>query len=157
MGTHSDDTSDSTSQAPTSSTADASDYAQRADGLSEAELVALNDPSDAPSALAFRMIALAGEARALAARAVDSSAQDAFVDAESLLDEARESYDRARRVQTALTAAHTHAGQPAVDLLLVHAHDHLAMAKMAIDNAEIFVRLYRRIARLEAQPRIGED
>ncbi|MFK5164788.1 PTS lactose/cellobiose transporter subunit IIA [Propionibacterium freudenreichii] len=160
MGDNTEDRSVDASASPTNaaaSTPDAGNYRDLPQALPPADLVALNDPSGTPSTLAFRMIALAGEARSLAMRAIAAAESGGFVDAESLIEQAHCSYDRAHQVQKALTEAHRRDIQPAVDLLLVHAHDHLVMAQMALDNAEILTRLYRRITALEAEPRLTRE
>lgn len=104
------------------------------------------EPSDDLPTISFRIIALAGEARSLATQAVRAAQSGEFTRADELLERSETDFRGCHDVQTQALTAHARGEQVTMDILLVHAQDHLSMANMAIADARIFIDLYRRLA-----------
>lgn len=111
------------------------------------------DPVDPE--VAFRIIAAAGSARSSAMLAIRESREAHFDEAARLLAEADECLHEAHRAQTGLLVDQARGEGVALDLILVHAQDHLAGAMLVRDLADEFVDLNRRMAAL--QDRVRDD
>lgn len=93
----------------------------------------------------FQMIVEAGDARMEAEAAAESYAQGQFQEADGHLREAEEKMTRAYEIQTGLLQMGASGGLPQVDLIVVHAEDHLCMANMAMKSAGLTAMLARRL------------
>ena len=125
------------------------------EGASRAAETASSQSEQAPldlSTLSFRIIALAGEARSLAMQAIHASQNGEFAQAGELLERADADFKDCHEVQTQAISAHARGEQLTVDILLVHAQDHLSMASMTIENARFFIDIYRRFTTTQAHP-----
>lgn len=109
------------------------------------------------STVSFRIIALAGEARSLAMQAIRAAQGGEFIRADELLERSETDFKDCHDVQTQALTAHARGEQLTVDILLVHAQDHLSMANMAIEDARIFIDLYRRLADKNDHPHLLEE
>lgn len=95
---------------------------------------------------AMTIILHAGNAKAFAMEAIDDSETGDFEAAETALENARSEMGAAHAMQFGMVQ-HEAAGEPVdVNIILVHAQDHLTMAIQSIDFAERFIKLYRLIA-----------
>ncbi len=92
---------------------------------------------------AMQIILHAGDAKSSALMAVDAAAEGDFAAAEDHLRESQE--EMLSLIQGEASGQHVE-----VNVILVHAQDHLTMAIMASDLAERMVEMYRRMAKLEA-------
>ena len=94
---------------------------------------------------AMQIVALAGTAKSAALTAIDAAEKGDFDAAAQALAQAREQMGQAHDVQFSMISAEA-AGNPVdVNVMLVHAEDHLAMAIVTIDLAERLIALYRRL------------
>lgn len=94
----------------------------------------------------FRLIAQAGDARAEAMQAIKAAREGRFEEAEKLLRSAEEKNAKAHDIQFDLIQQES-SGEPVdVNIILVHAQDHLTMAMAARDMAEEMLELYKRLS-----------
>ncbi|MGI2029559.1 PTS lactose/cellobiose transporter subunit IIA [Endozoicomonas acroporae] len=93
----------------------------------------------------MELIVKSGEARSLAMEALSHARAGNFDLAETSLGSSRESSRLAHKMQTALIAADSGEGKVPVNLLMVHAQDHLMTSILAQDMVEEMVRLYQRL------------
>ena len=94
----------------------------------------------------MELIVKSGEARSQAMEALAYARTDDFVQAEESLTASREAGRLAHKMQTALIAADNGEGKVQVNLLMVHAQDHLMTSMLAMDLADEMIRLYQRLA-----------
>ena len=94
---------------------------------------------------AMQIIMHAGNAKSAAMMAMDAAAEGDFEQAEQQLSEARDEMRAAHQVQFDLVHAEANGESVEVNIILVHAQDHLTMAIMAIDFAERFISLYKKL------------
>lgn len=92
---------------------------------------------------AFEIITYAGNAKSSALMAIDAAADGDFERADALYAEAETDMSEAHKVQFAMTQAEASGSPIPLNIMLVHAEDHLTMAIMAIDFAKRFIQLYR--------------
>ncbi|WP_288734863.1 PTS lactose/cellobiose transporter subunit IIA [uncultured Enorma sp.] len=95
---------------------------------------------------AMQIIMHAGNAKSAALMAIDAAAEGNFEEAEAQLKEADAEMQQAHHVQFDLTQAEACGESVEVNIILVHAEDHLAMAIMAGDFARRFIALYKSMA-----------
>ena len=88
--------------------------------------------------VAFEIIACAGDAKSLALMAIEEARNGNFEQAEKNLAEAREQMAKAHDVQNDMLQS------VELNIVLIHAEDHLTMAIMSIDFAEEFIELYKQ-------------
>lgn len=100
-------------------------------------------------AAAFELIMNAGNAKSTALMAIEAARDFNFEEAEKLLKEAEEDMHKAHRAQFDMIQEEANGNPVEVNIVLVHAQDHLTMAIMARDNAEEFINLYKMIKELK--------
>lgn len=98
--------------------------------------------------VAFELIAVAGNSKAASMAAIDAAAQYNFEEAEAHLKTADEQMIAAHEIQTELLQNECRGQKTNVNIILVHAQDHLTTALMMRDQADIILRLYRTIEQL---------
>lgn len=104
--------------------------------------------------VAFQLIMNAGNAKSLAMMAIEAAREFRFEDAKKHLEEAETEMRAAHQAQIDLIQQEAAGNPVAVNIILVHAQDHLTMAMMAKDRADEFVHLYQVIKELkDAQER----
>ncbi len=98
----------------------------------------------------FQIISFAGNSHALSQDAIVDARAYKFEDAESKLKEAHENYVQAHdflfKIITKESAGETN---EEVDMLIVHAQDHLTMAALALEYANEFVSMYKKFSQLD--------
>lgn len=99
--------------------------------------------------VAFELIMNAGNAKSKAMMAVEAAREFDFEEAEKYLKEAEADMRKAHSAQFDLIQEEANGRPVEVNIILVHAQDHLTMAIMARDNAEEFVRLYKMMKELK--------
>lgn len=99
--------------------------------------------------VAFELISYAGDAKSAAMMAVDEAREGNFEQAQKYLDEAEEKMREAHSAQIKIIEQETQGNPVDVNVIMVHAQDHITMAMMARDNAEEFINLYKLIAELK--------
>lgn len=93
--------------------------------------------------LAFEIITVAGNAKSLALMAVESARNGEFEMAEKQLKEAFDGMAEAHEIQMGMIRDEIEGKSAEINILVVHAQDHLTMATMAIDFARELITLYR--------------
>lgn len=99
--------------------------------------------------LAFNIIVHAGESRSLSSEAMDAAENYDFDKAEDLLKQANEQFLKCHEVQTEMLTKEANGEKNEINIILIHAQDHLTMATMAMDNAKRLIGLYKKIKILE--------
>ena len=97
---------------------------------------------------AFDLIMNAGNAKSSAMMAIEAARNFEFEEADKHLKEAAENMHKAHQAQFDMIQEEANGNPVDVNVVLVHAQDHLTMAIMAKDNAEEFIQLYRIIKEL---------
>ena len=92
---------------------------------------------------ALQIILHAGNAKSAALMAIDAAHDGDFDDAEKQLAEAQAEMSEAHKMQFELTQAEANGNEVDINIILIHAEDHLTMAIMTSDFAERFIELYR--------------
>ena len=98
--------------------------------------------------VAFDLIMKAGNAKATAMLAIEAARKYDFEEAKELLHKAEGEMRLAHQAQIDLIQQEAQGNPIDVNMILVHAQDHMTMAIMAKDNAEEFVHLYKIINQL---------
>lgn len=98
---------------------------------------------------AFDLILKAGNAKSTALMAIEAAREFEFEEAEKYLREAEMQMRTAHQAQFDLIQEESKGNPIEVNIILVHAQDHLTMAMMARDNAEEFINLYKMIKELK--------
>ena len=91
------------------------------------------------------LISKSGEAKSLALEALVHARCGHYDKSEKSLAATRESGRLAHKVQTALIAADNGEGKVPINLLMVHAQDHLMNSMLAQDMVEEMIHLYQRM------------
>lgn len=98
--------------------------------------------------VAFDLIMKAGNAKSTAMMAIEAARDFDFEEADKLLAQAETEMRQAHQAQIDLIQQEAQGNPVDVNIILVHAQDHMTMAIMAKDNAEEFVNLYKLIQKL---------
>ncbi|MCH3968721.1 MAG: PTS lactose/cellobiose transporter subunit IIA [Atopobiaceae bacterium] len=94
----------------------------------------------------FGIIAAAGDARSKSYAALAAAKEGDFDKADELLGEAEKSDLQAHDAQTQLLVKEANGDHTPVDVMLVHAQDHLMCAMLARELVTEMVGLYKRLA-----------
>lgn len=94
---------------------------------------------------AFAIIAEAGDSKAQSMEAIRCAKEGRFDEAEEHLKNAQEKMNEVHNTQTELFTEEANGNPTDVNVILVHAQDHLTMCIMAYDNAQIVMELYKEI------------
>lgn len=98
--------------------------------------------------VAFDLIMKAGNAKSTAMMAIEAARDFDFEEADKLLAQAEAEMRQAHQAQIDLIQQEAQGNPVDVNIILVHAQDHMTMTIMAKDNAEEFVNLYKLIQKL---------
>ena len=93
----------------------------------------------------MELISKSGEAKSHALEALAQARSGHYDHSEKSLAASREAGRLAHKVQTALIAADNGAGKVPINLLMVHAQDHLMNSMLAQDMVEEMIRIYQRM------------
>lgn len=99
----------------------------------------------------FELIAAAGESKSHAMLAIEACREFEFEKAEEYLKQASQSLSLARKSHFGLIQDLANGKDVDVNLLLVHAEDHLTSAIVQKDMATEFLHLYKIIQELKVQ------
>lgn len=99
--------------------------------------------NEADYAAAFQLITHAGNARSAALMAIEAAREFDFEDAKKNMQEASDAMYEAHHIQTELVQQEARGEQVPLNVILVHAQDHLTMAIESIRNAEEFIHIYK--------------
>ena len=95
--------------------------------------------------IAFGLILHAGNSKSKSIQAVNAADKSDFEEAEKLMKEATEELKIAHEVQTKMLQEEANGEEMAMNLIMVHAQDHLAMAMTQKETALQMIRLYKRL------------
>ncbi len=99
--------------------------------------------------VAFQIITAAGTAKGYAMEAIEKAREYKFNEAEELIEKAREQFNTSHEIQTNLLTLEAQGKRNSVNIIMVHAQDHLTMANMAAENACEFLNLYKLVYELK--------
>ncbi|MDD8049493.1 MAG: PTS lactose/cellobiose transporter subunit IIA [Thomasclavelia sp.] len=100
---------------------------------------------DEQEQVVINLIVNAGSARSSAIEAIEYAKAGDLDKADASLNTARETVNDAHHAQTELIQAEIRGEKTPLNLLMVHAQDHLMCALVVIDLAQEFVDLYKKI------------
>lgn len=98
---------------------------------------------------AFELILNAGNSKSQSLLALEAAREFDFEEAEKCLKEAAEELRAAHKAQIDMIQQEAQGNPVELNIILVHAQDHLTMAMMAKDFTEEFVNLYKVISELK--------
>lgn len=101
--------------------------------------------SDEDYGVAFRLIAAAGDSKSDSMNAIKAARKGNFEKAEEFLKSAEEKMNQAHEIQFNMIQQESSGNPVAVNIILVHAQDHLTMALVVKDMAEEIIELYRHL------------
>ena len=93
--------------------------------------------------ISFGIVASAGQARSLAFEALAAAREGDFEKAQELMDESEKVSLQAHDEQTKLLVKEANGEHTPVDVLLVHAQDHLMTSMLARELIEELINLYK--------------
>lgn len=99
--------------------------------------------------ISFQIILNGGNARSLAAEAINFAKAGEFDKAEQKIEEANEAMIIAHRFQTDLIQGEARGEKVEIRLIFIHAQDHLMNAMTVIDLAKEIIELYKKTSELE--------
>lgn len=99
--------------------------------------------------ISFQIILNGGNARSLAAEAINFAKAGEFDKAEQKIEEANEAMIIAHRFQTDLIQGEARGEKVEIRLILIHSQDHLMNAMTVIDLAKEIIELYKKTNELE--------
>ncbi|HIZ45934.1 MAG TPA: PTS lactose/cellobiose transporter subunit IIA [Candidatus Olsenella pullistercoris] len=95
--------------------------------------------------ISFQIIAAAGQARSLAYEALNRAKEGDFDAADDLMAQSRAAALEAHHVQTDLLTKEASGDHTTVDVLLVHAQDHLMTSMLAQELIGELIELHRKV------------
>ena len=96
-----------------------------------------------PEMISFGIIAHAGDARSYAFGALAAAKAGNFEEAEALLKQSDAAAVEAHHMQTDLLFKEANGEKTPVDVLLVHAQDHLMTSMLAVEVIKELIELYK--------------
>lgn len=96
--------------------------------------------------IAFQIIIAAGEGKTLTHEAMQLMRDYKFEEAQSKLEEANESFIRAHNIQTELLQSYAQGEEIIIEIIMVHAQDHLMVGMSYYDTANDLLDVYKKIA-----------
>lgn len=99
----------------------------------------------------MELLVFAGSARSSALMALQQARAGDFNAAAAQMAESKRTVTQAHQIQTRLIGLDEGSGKLAINLITVHAQDHLMNAMVIQDLADDMIELYRRQAQAEAR------
>ncbi|MBS4536720.1 PTS lactose/cellobiose transporter subunit IIA [Clostridium sp. D2Q-14] len=93
----------------------------------------------------FGIISYAGDAKGTAYEALNSAENFEFEKAEELMKQAQETMREAHKLQTKMIHEEAAGNTVEVNIILIHAQDHLMTAMSEINLIERFIKMYKKI------------
>lgn len=97
----------------------------------------------------FQLIAAAGESKSNSMMAIDAAREGDFEKAEKLLEEAEKTLKMAHGFQLEMIKEEASGNHVEVNIILIHAQDHLTMAILSKERAEETIKMYKIILSLK--------
>lgn len=91
----------------------------------------------------FGLILNAGNSKSKSLMAIESAREFKFEEAQTLVTEANADLRLAHQMQTNMIQAQAKGEKTEVDVILIHAQDHLTMAMLMLDQAKEFIHIYK--------------
>lgn len=107
--------------------------------------------------MSFQLILHAGNAKSLAMEAMSAAQKNDFKISDRKISEASEELTIAHKAQYDLLAKYSNGEQIDVDILMVHAQDHISGAALIIEMAKEIVALNKRICNIEKEDKGNEN
>lgn len=102
-------------------------------------------------AIAMTIVGNAGESRSLSYEALRAAKKNDFDTAKKLLDEAKEKMYTAHSVQTELICNEADGKGIEINLLMIHAQDHLMNAILARELVEELIEVHKELKELKGE------
>lgn len=100
---------------------------------------------DALEEIVMGLIINSGQARSVAYAALKKAKEGDFATARSLMEQSREALNEAHKIQTRLIGDDQGLGKTKVNLVLVHAQDHLMTSMLARELVTELIDLHEKI------------
>ena len=98
--------------------------------------------------VSFGLILNAGNSKSKSLMAIEAAREYDFEEAHQLIKEAKEDLKKAHQTQTDLIQSQARGEKMEIDVILVHAQDHLTMAMMMLDQAQEFIHVYELLSKI---------
>ena len=98
--------------------------------------------------VAFQIISTARKKKSYAIEATECAKQFKFEEADELLEKSMSKYNDCHRIQTELLTQEARGITNKINIIMVHAQDHLTMANMAYEHALSIINVYRMICEM---------
>lgn len=98
--------------------------------------------------ISMTLIAHSGEARRYAFEALQKAKESDIQKSEELLKESEKEINLAHKGQTELLVREARGEQTPINILLIHAQDHLMTSMVAIDLIKEFILVYKNMRRM---------
>lgn len=96
----------------------------------------------------FGLILNAGNAKSKSLMAIEAAREFDFEEAYSLVKEAEEDLRLAHQTQTDLIQGEARGEKSDINIILIHAQDHLTTAMIMIDQAKEFIHVYELLQKV---------
>ena len=103
----------------------------------------MEELENGPEMISFGIIAHAGDARSYAFGALAAAKAGNFEEAEALLKQSNDAAVEAHHMQTELLVNEANGNKTPVDVLLVHAQDHLMTSMLAVELIKELITIYK--------------
>jgi len=108
-------------------------------------VVEMESPIEDMEETVMELIINAGESRSCAMQALYAAKAGSWDEVDSLLAESTAASKRAHKVQTALIGMDEGAGKVPVNLIMVHAQDHIMTSMLARELIEELIAVYKKL------------
>ncbi len=107
--------------------------------------------------IAFSLILSAGNSKSNSMLAIKAAREFRFEEAEELLGKAQNDLTEAHQIQTNMIQDEARGEMHAINLIMVHAQDHLSMALMTLENGKEMMYLYKMIDEIKTKGRMYHE
>lgn len=97
----------------------------------------------------FELILNAGNSKSKSLMAIESAREFNFQEAESLITEAAEDLKAAHKSQTEMIQGEARGEKQDINVILIHAQDHLTTAMIMLEQAKEFTNIYKMLKELK--------
>ena len=101
--------------------------------------------------ISFQLILNAGNSKSNSLMAIEAAREGDFEESEKLIKDAEVELTLAHQSQTNMIQNEARGQHTEIDIILVHAQDHLTTAMLMIDQAREFLSIYKMIYDLKEQ------
>lgn len=111
----------------------------------QADAIAVESPIQDLEETVMELIINAGESRSCAMQALYAAKAGKWDEVDGLLEESTAASKRAHKVQTALIGLDEGSGKVPVNLIMVHAQDHIMTSMLARELIEELIAVHRKL------------